>query len=88
MCITIESDSEERAFLRASRRTATGKIVSASVLRDAVLRTAPQDEVTELFHGLSEDEVLEKSRFSRAGEFSLPLPQKSGSAASGIGTTS
>src|ERR1700683_4439378 len=33
------------ALLRASRRTATGEIVPASVLRDAVLRTAPQDEV-------------------------------------------
>ncbi len=33
------------ALLRASRRTAAGKVVPASILRDAVLRTAPQDEV-------------------------------------------
>ena len=33
------------ALLRASRRTATGEVVPASILRDAVLRTAPQDEV-------------------------------------------
>jgi hypothetical protein len=31
--------------LRASRRTATGEIVLTAILRDAVLRTAPQDEV-------------------------------------------
>jgi hypothetical protein len=31
--------------LRASRRTATGEIVRTAILRDAVLRTAPQDEV-------------------------------------------
>jgi hypothetical protein len=34
-----------KALFRASRRTATGKIVPASILRDAVLRTAPRDEV-------------------------------------------
>src|SRR6516164_3556450 len=33
------------ALLRASRRTAPGKIESVSILRDAVLRTAPQDEI-------------------------------------------
>jgi hypothetical protein len=33
------------ALLRAYRRAATGKIVPASILRDAVLRTAPLDEV-------------------------------------------
>jgi hypothetical protein len=33
------------ALLRASRRTATGKAVPVFILRDAVLRTAPQDEV-------------------------------------------
>jgi hypothetical protein len=31
------------ALLRASRGTATGEIVPTSILRDAVLRTAPQD---------------------------------------------
>jgi hypothetical protein len=31
--------------LRASRRTAIGEIVPASILRDAMLRMAPQDEV-------------------------------------------
>jgi hypothetical protein len=31
--------------LRASRRTATGEIVLMALLRDAMLRTAPQDEV-------------------------------------------
>jgi hypothetical protein len=31
--------------MRASRRTATGEIVLTAILRDAVLRTAPQDEV-------------------------------------------
>jgi hypothetical protein len=31
--------------LRASRRTASGEIVLKTILRDAVLRTAPQDEV-------------------------------------------
>jgi hypothetical protein len=31
--------------LRASRRTATGETVIASILRDASLRDAPQDEV-------------------------------------------
>jgi hypothetical protein len=35
---------EERALLRASRRTATGDMVSALILRDAALRPAPQDE--------------------------------------------
>ena len=30
--------------MRASRRTATGEVVPVSILRDAVLRTAPQDE--------------------------------------------
>jgi hypothetical protein len=52
---------EERALLRASRRTATGDMVPAAILRDAVLRTAPQDEVRGLkfqmvrsdrFHGI------------------------------------
>jgi hypothetical protein len=33
------------ARLRASRRTATGEAVPLAILRDAVLRTAPQDEV-------------------------------------------
>jgi hypothetical protein len=32
------------ALSHASRRTATGKVVPVSTLRDAVLRTAPQDE--------------------------------------------
>jgi hypothetical protein len=31
--------------MRASRRTAAGEIVLTAILRDAVLRTAPQDEV-------------------------------------------
>jgi hypothetical protein len=31
--------------MRASRRTASGEIVLKTILRDAVLRTAPQDEV-------------------------------------------
>ena len=44
------------AFLRASRRTATCKIVPASILRDAVLRTAPQDEVWGIeFHSVRYD---------------------------------
>jgi hypothetical protein len=46
--------------LRASRRTAAGEIVPVSILRDAVLRTAPQDEVcgcipshrSDWFHGI------------------------------------
>jgi hypothetical protein len=45
--ISITSSRGARS-LRASRRTATGEIVPASILRDAVLRTAPLDEV----HGL------------------------------------
>ena len=43
--ISISSTSSRGARpLRASRRTATGEIVPASILRDAVLRTAPLDE--------------------------------------------
>jgi hypothetical protein len=36
---------QRSALLRASRRTATGEIVPASILRDAALRAAPLDEV-------------------------------------------
>jgi hypothetical protein len=37
--------------MRASRRTATGEIVLTAILRDAVLRTAPQDKVRRIkFH--------------------------------------
>jgi hypothetical protein len=36
---------EEPTVRSASRRTATGEAVPAAILRDAVLRTAPQDEV-------------------------------------------
>jgi hypothetical protein len=44
------------ALLRASRRTATGEIVPVSILRDAVLRTAPQDEVDpSRFHPVCSD---------------------------------
>jgi hypothetical protein len=42
--------------MRASRRTATGEIVPVSILRDAVLRTAPQDEVCGIkFHSFRYD---------------------------------
>src|SRR5260221_13121406 len=41
---------------RASRRTATGKIVPVAILRDAVLRTAPLDVVREFtFHPVRSD---------------------------------
>jgi hypothetical protein len=42
------------ALLRASRRTATGKVVPAPILRDAMLRMASQDDV----RGLKFDPVL------------------------------
>ena len=41
----IHQPRPEEPAKRASRRTATGEIVPAAILRDAVLRTAPQDEV-------------------------------------------
>src|SRR6516165_7467003 len=48
------------AFLRASRRTATCKIVPASILRDAVLRRSPQDEVRGIeFHSVRYDRFHE-----------------------------
>jgi hypothetical protein len=43
--ISVINLVQRSALSRASRRTAAGEIVPASVLRDAVLRTAPQDEV-------------------------------------------
>ena len=42
------------ALLRASRRTATGEVVPVSILRDAMLRTAPQDEAYG-FNSISSD---------------------------------
>jgi hypothetical protein len=43
--ISMVSKSATADFDRASRRTVTGEAVPVSILRDAVLRTAPQDEV-------------------------------------------
>ena len=42
--------SSRSALSRASRRTAACEAVAASILRDTVLRTAPQDEVCGKFH--------------------------------------
>ena len=44
--------------MRASRRTATSDMVPASILRDAVLRTAPQDQVRGLKFQLVRSNLL------------------------------
>jgi hypothetical protein len=43
--ISMVSKSATADFDSRARRTAKGEIVPASILRDAVLRTAPLDEV-------------------------------------------